>query len=149
MRDGPSLRLVLGSAAALSVLFGVLAYKRYAQSEAYISESRKVLEEKGASLDAEGCIDAVIDWHEGCEANDTNQAVCTHAVKIEMFHCLKGRDRSETCEDYSEMPDKGKWVYKACEDRDMRCLNKRECPCAEAYRALESFCRTDQKAVQM
>lgn len=148
-QSGPSLRWVLGGAAALSVLFGVLAYKRYAGSEAYVAEGRKLMEAKGADLDAEGCIDAAIEWHEGCEENGTNQAVCTHAVKLETYHCLRVRDRAEACESYAKMPDRGKWVYRTCEERGMRCINKKECACAEAYRALESFCRTGQEAVQM
>ncbi len=148
-QSGPKLSWVLGGAAVLSIVFGVLSYRRYAMSEAYVAEGREMMDEAGKRLDAEGCIDAAIDWHAGCEDNDTNQAVCNHAVKLEMYHCLKARDRSEACVDYAKMPDKGKWVYRTCDERGMRCINKKECACAEAYRALESFCRTDQEAVQM
>ena len=143
------MRWVLGSVAVLSVVFGVLSYKRYADSEAYVAQGRDLMDVEGKGLDAEGCLDAAVKWHAGCEPNGTNQAVCNQAVKLEMYHCLKAKDRTQACEDYAPMPDRGKWVLRACEDRGMRCVNKRECACAEAYRALESFCRTGQQAVQM
>ena len=136
--------------AALSILFGVLAYERYAGSEAWVAQGIQEIEAKGASLDVQGCIDAAIEWHEGCEEHDANQAVCNHAVKIEMFHCLQAADRKAECEaDWSNPPEKGSWVYPACEERGNRCINKRECACAEAYRAVDSFCKTDGKAVQL
>ncbi len=149
-RSGPSLGLVLGSVAVLSIVFGVLAYKRYADSEAWVQQGIKKMDAEGANLDVQGCIDAAIKWHAGCEENDANQAVCNHAVKIEMYHCLSATDRAAECEaDWSNPPEKGSWVYGACEERGNRCINKRECACAEAYRATDSFCKTGQKAVQL
>lgn len=148
--SGPSLRLVLGGAAALSILFGVLAYQRYAGSEKWVAEGIADMEAKGGQLDVEGCIDAAIEWHRGCEEHDANQAVCNHAVKIEMFHCLAAKDRMPECTaDWASPPENGSWVYDACSDRGDRCINKRECACAEAHRAVDSFCRTGGKKVQL
>ena len=45
--------------------------------------------------------------------------------------------------------EKGNWVYGRCDERGYTCLNKRECACAEAYRTIDSFCRTGQDAVQL
>lgn len=136
--------------AALSILFGVLAYERYAGSEKWVAEGIESMERVGKTADVQGCIDEAIEWHRGCEANDANQAVCNHAVKIEMFHCLQARDRKAECEaDWSNPPEKGSWVYQACEERGNRCINKRECACAEAHRAVDSFCRTGGEAVQL
>ena len=135
--------------AALSILFGVLAYQRYAGSELWVQQGIEHMKAEGLGLDIEGCIDEAIEWHKGCEVNDANQAVCNHAVKIEMYHCLKAKPRDEGCERFANPPNEGKWVWAACEERGNRCVNKRECACAEAFRAIDSFCRTGQKAVQL
>jgi hypothetical protein len=87
-----------------------------------------------------------------------------------MDHCLSARERDQTCEQYldpasgmhaatQDMRDRarnpavaggsGRWVYARCEERGMVCRNKRECACAETYRAIDSFCRTGQQAVQL
>lgn len=154
----------------VTVIVGVLAYYRYAGSEQYVVEGIRQMESVGPDLDVEGCIDEVVEWHTGCDRHETNAAVCLKGVDVLMAHCLSAADRSESCEQYldpeSEVrqatedmrsrarnPDKaaasGKWVYGRCEERGMRCVIKRECACAEAYRAVDSFCRTGQQAVQL
>lgn len=140
---------MLGSAACLSLVFGWLAYKRYADSEAYVSVGMEAMDALGPTVDSLGCVDAALEWHNGCEANDTNQAVCLHAVKIQMAHCLVGQDRAPACEEFTAKPEGGKWVQETCAERGQKCVNKRECGCAEAFRALQSFCFTGQKSVAM
>jgi hypothetical protein len=140
---------VFGGLAALSILFGVLAYERYAKSEQWVKTGIDQMDVVGKKLDAEGCIDAAMQWHHGCEENDANAAVCLQAVKIQMYHCLKAQDRSGDCEGIANPPDEGKWVYEACSERGNRCVNKRECVCAQTYRSFDSFCRTGQEAVQL
>jgi hypothetical protein len=154
----------------VSVLVGVLAYWRYASSERYVQEGIAEMQRVGAELDVEGCVDAVLDWHHECDQHQTNAAVCLQGAKVLMFHCLDARDRGDACELYldpdsaahqatedmrarARNPEKagesGKWVYARCEERGMPCINKRECACAETYRAIDSFCRTGQQAVQL
>lgn len=169
-QDGPSLKLVFGLCALISVVLGVFVYWRYAQSEAYVAQGIQAMEARGATLTPDECIDETIAWHDACDENDTNAAVCLQGVKLVMFHCLHARDRTESCELYldpesplhapteamkerARNPEKageqGNWVYGRCEERGLTCLNKRECACAEAYRAIDSFCRTGQDAVQL
>lgn len=169
-RDGPSLRLVLGGVVLLTILVGVLAYWRYANSERWVAEGVERMDELGAGLDSEGCIDATVEWHDSCDAEQTNAAVCLQGVKVVMFHCLAARDRGDVCQLYLDLdsevhaptedmrararnPERagasGNWVYGRCAERGMNCINKRECACAEAYRAIDSFCRTGQQAVQL
>ena len=168
--DGPSLRLVLGVVAVLTVLFGVLGYARYAGSERWVAEGITEMKIEGETLDVEGCIDATVEWYDACDEHDANAAVCLQGVGIVIFHCLAAQDRSQTCEQYldpdsqvheatedmrerarnpAKAGESGRWVYGRCEERGMRCVNKRECACAEAYRAVDSFCRTGQQAVQL
>jgi hypothetical protein len=169
-QDGPSLKLVFGVLAVVTVLLGVFVYWRYAKSEAYVAEGIRMMEARGAELDVDECVVETVAWHDACDQNDTNAAVCLQGVKLLMFHCLHAEDRTETCELYldpesvihqptedmrarARNPEKagesGNWVYARCEERDMTCINRRECACAEAYRAIDSFCRTGQDAVQL
>lgn len=168
--DGPSLRLVLGFAGAVTILTGVMGYARYAGSERWVSEGIQQMDARGSELDVEGCIDEVVGWYDACDQEDANAAVCLTGVDILMAHCLGAQDRAPTCELYlnpdsevrapteqmreqarnpKKAGESGRWVYARCEERGMRCLNKRECACAEAYRAVDSFCRTGQQAVQL
>ncbi|MFV8753060.1 hypothetical protein ACNOYE_21135 [Nannocystaceae bacterium ST9] len=168
--DGPSLKVVFGVLASLSVLLGVFSYWRYAQSEAYVAKGIETMQARGGELEVDECVGEVVAWHDACDQNDTNAAVCLQGVKVLMFHCLHAQDRTQTCELYldpesgvheategmrerARNPEKagesGNWVYARCEERAMTCTIKRECACAEAYRAIDSFCRTGQDAVQL
>lgn len=169
-QDGPSLKLVFGMLASISVLMGVFVYWRYAQSEAYVAQGMQSMDARGAELTVDECISETVAWHDACDQNNTNAAVCLQGLKLVMFHCLHAKDRSESCEVYldpesavhqptedmverARNPDRagesGNWVYGRCEERGMSCTIKRECACAEAYRTIDSFCRTGQDAVQL
>lgn len=168
--DGPSLKLVFGLVAIVIVVVGVLGYRRYANSERWVAEGVAKMEELGATLEPEGCIDEAVSWYDECDQQGANAAVCLQGVSILMFHCLDARDRQQTCELYLDPSspvrqptesmrerarkaetagESGRWVYGRCDERGMSCTNKRECACAEAYRAIDSFCRTGQQAVQL
>lgn len=145
--EGPSLRTVLIGLSLVAVAMGVFAYYRYITSEKAIMAGMAELEVKGATLDGEGCVDTVLAWHKTCDALSV---MCNDAVKIAMYHCLESRDRSEDCGKLKpDVVSKGQWVFGVCKDRGTECRRRKECPCADAYRALDSFCRTDQKAVQL
>jgi hypothetical protein len=165
-----SLVYVFTTLAIVSVAVGVLGYRRYANSERWVAEGIRHMDEVGVSLDDEQCIDEALSWYAACDEHDANAAVCLQGVGILMQHCLSGRERDQTCELYldpesaahaptEEMrqrarnPDKagesGQWVYARCEERGTVCRSKRECACAEAYRAIDSYCRTGQTAVQL
>lgn len=152
--SGPKLSWVLGAVATLTLLFGVLSYKRYAESERWVAEGISHVESVGNTLDDEGCIDEVIKWHDACEEEGANAAVCLQGVKLVMFHCLAAKPRTNACEPYlvpqrdpSGKVDPGDWVFMKCMERGSKCKQRRECACAESYRILESFCRNDGRGV--
>lgn len=146
--DGPSLWQVLGPVFLASLLLGVFVYWRYAASETYVKEGIAQMDAQGATLDADGCVDAALAWFEGCEAHNTNAAVCEQGLKLVSFHCLRAAPRDAACEAYQGSPN-GRWVYDTCESRGMRCVNKRECACATVFRTFESFCLNDEERVQL
>lgn len=144
---GPSLRAVMIGIFALGGLMTWQMHRAYVHGEKVVQASFPLLAEQGRSLDPEGCIDAVIAWHKQCDAT---AVMCNSGVKQAMFHCLKSQDRREGCAKLpaSESMD-GKWVFVTCKDRGSQCKRTKDCACADAYRAFDSFCRTDQKAVQL
>lgn len=145
----PGLRWVFIGIGVISLVTGVAAYRRYAGSERWVAEGIARMEARGPALTVEGCIDEVVAWHHDCDVQGANAAVCQQAVGITMFHCLRAADRAVECEPYAAPESSAAWVWAKCEERGMRCVNKRECACAEAYRAADSFCRTGGEAVQL
>ena len=155
-RSGSSLRLVLSLVATVTLVAGVFAYKTYAESERVVKAGLAQLEKAGAATDSEGCVDAVMSWHATCGQAGANAAVCFQGVKLGMFHCLKAQSRTAECEPYQEvqtdnrgLPDLGDWVQMRCYERKTPCKSPRECVCAQAYRSLQSFCKTGETAVQL
>ena len=143
---GPSLRLVLGGVTILAVVLGVLAYWRYTESERYFAETLVEMDRKGTQLDTEGCVSEVMKWHQRCEAN---KPLCDNGVPRVMTHCLAGRDRASYCETLDYSSAKAKWVIDKCLERGEVCRDKKQCACANAYRAIDSFCRHDQEGVSL
>ena len=144
---GPSLRTVLIGVMAVGLFMTFMMHRAYTQGERVVQAALPQLAEKGRTLDAEGCIDAVIAWHKTCPAT---AVMCNNGVKTAMYHCLKAQDRARDC---TKLPSgegmDGKWVFITCKERGTQCRRTKECPCADAYRSFDSFCRTDQKAVQL
>ena len=147
--ENTGLGWVLAGLAVTSILVGVGAYYRYAQSENYVAAGIKMMDERGKELDAEGCVDASLDWADKCDVNGTNAAVCLQGLKMTMFHCLAAKDRADACAEYVDGRPNGKWVYETCGMRGDYCQSKRECGCADAYRTLESFCLNEGERVQL
>lgn len=144
---GPSLRTVIIGIMVLGGLMAVQMHRAYVRGEQVVRAALPQLEAQGRTLDSEGCIDAVITWHKQCDAT---AVMCNKGVLQAMFHCLKAQDRSADCKKLpaSEELD-GKWVFVTCKERGTQCRRTKDCACADAYRAFDSFCRTDQKAVQL
>ena len=130
----------------MAVALGITAYWRYTVSENWFAASLPKLEEAGKSLDTEGCVDAVLEWHNTCDAN---KPLCDNGVPRALTHCLMADDRTETCEEHGDQPASAKWVFQTCADRGTPCKNRKKCPCADAYRAIDSFCRHGQKGVAL
>ncbi len=137
---------MFGIIGVLVICMGVTAYWRYTVSENFFAASLPMLAEKGTTVDTEGCVDAVLQWHDTCDAN---KPLCDNGVPMAMTHCLSGDDRAPTCADLRDESAKAQWVFKSCFDRGTPCKNRKKCPCADAYRALDSFCRHDQEGVAL
>ncbi|MGB1016254.1 MAG: hypothetical protein ACPG4T_19110 [Nannocystaceae bacterium] len=159
--QGPSLRAVVIAIVVLAVGLGVLANWRYTQSENQIRQALSTFDQSGGSMDVEQCIDAVITWHD--DTCDANLVLCDHAIPMAMVHCLEGQDRKQYCDgldrtgsfiddegnEVSHDVASGQWVYYSCLRRGSECKKRKKCPCADAYRAIDSFCRSEQRGVHL
>lgn len=137
---------MLSIMAVIVVAGGFTAYWRYAVSETWFKQSLTEMSAKGGELDSEGCVSAVLDWHAACEAN---KPLCDHGVPLAMTHCLLERDRTDVCDSLDMSSAKAQWVFKSCLDRGTPCRHRKKCACADAYRALDSFCRHGQEGVSL
>ncbi|MBX7079480.1 MAG: hypothetical protein K1X88_09865 [Nannocystaceae bacterium] len=144
--SGPSLRLVVSIVVVLALVLGVVAYWRYTVSERFFADSLPEIDRVAPTLDTEGCVDEVLGWHRRCEAN---KPLCDEGVVRVMTHCLMGRDRSDTCSGLDLSSSKATWVFERCTKRGTPCTNRKSCPCADAYRTVDSFCRHEQKGVAL
>ena len=144
--SGPSLRLVLGGLISLALVLGVVAYWRYTVSERHFAETIVEMNALGPTLDTDGCVGAVLDWHARCEAN---KPLCDDGVPRIMTHCLVGADRQAYCDGLDLSSAKAQWVYGKCQDRGTPCRDRKKCACADAYRTVDSFCRHGQKGVSL
>lgn len=137
---------MLGVVAVLVVVLGVLAYWRFTVSEKHFAGVLTEMDRTGPTVDTEGCVTAVLQWHATCDAN---RPLCDDGVPRVITHCLLGADRSETCNELDLGSAKAQWVYGRCESRGTPCRDRKKCPCADAYRTIDSFCRHGQKGVAL
>ncbi len=144
--QGPSLSLVLGAVVVVTIAMGCFAFWRYTESERWVQASLVEMEAKGKQRDVEGCIDAAIEWRQDCAANTT---LCNNAIPLATYHCLEQQDRSESCMVLDHDMSTGIWLMEHCRERGNECKVMKKCPCAAAYRALDSFCRSGQESVQV
>jgi hypothetical protein len=144
--SGPKLSWVLGTIAVAVVVLGTLAYWRYTESERYFAESLADIDARAPGLSTEECVGEILTWHRTCAANGP---LCDHGVPRVMTHCLAAADRTATCESLDLSTASAKWVFDKCEERGTPCTNRKKCACANAYRAIDSFCKHDQKGVSL
>lgn len=130
----------------LVLVLGALAYWRYKLSERHFAETLAAMDELGPRVDTEGCVTAVLAWHERCEA-DKN--LCDHGVPRVITHCLVGSDRTSTCDALDLSSAQAQWVFERCERRGTSCGDRKNCACASAYRAIDSFCRYGQEGISL
>ncbi len=145
-RSGPQLRWVLGGVAVIVVLLGAVGYRQLVRSRDHFAAVTTQMDAVGKTVDAEGCVTEVLKWHGECAAN---KPLCDNGVPMVMTHCLLGRDRTPTCESLDLSSAKAQWVFDRCEERGNGCSNRKNCACASAYRAIDSFCRHGQEGVAL
>lgn len=137
---------MLGGVAAIALVLGVVGYLQLVKSRDHFATATVAMDATGKTADTEGCVNAVLEWHAGCDAN---KPLCDNGVPMIMTHCLLGQDRADYCESLDLSSAKAQWVFDKCEERGNVCTNRKNCACASAYRAIDSFCRHGQEGVSL
>jgi hypothetical protein len=127
--------LILGVVFGVSAILGVMAFKRYRDSENYIQASLSKMKEQGKSLGVEQCVDEILAWHKRCKAM---AGLCQAAVSRLMGVCLRARDRRPYCVSLKQSTTDTRFGYKECKARGVKRHRKKAC--AGLYRTIDSHC---------
>ena len=149
---------VIGGILTLATILGVLAYYNYSHSSAELNAAFVEMGQKGATVDTEGCVPVVMEWHRTCDGMKT---LCDHAVPMAMTHCLSAPDAPEAraserkayCDAFSWPSSKAKWTYAKCKEigfsKDAGEKRDRVKACGNAFGTIENFCRHGGKGVRL
>lgn len=134
---GRSLRWLLTAIGVLSLGLGWFSYGRYRQAEVELRGALVTLRQRGTQLDAEGCVEAGLQWTRDCSAL---LDLCNASVSRVVNACLQATDRSADCRAFGRQLEDPRVVFRRCAKHGThgRRGNKN---CVEAYRMLAATCR--------
>lgn len=143
--------IVLSCVFTLSIILGGIAWSNYKGSERHIKAELEALETQGKTLDTDGCVGAVLDWHARCEAM---KSLCDHAIPLAVTHCLQSAPRDAFCSTLNaEQLSTGEWTYKMCADRGIsREKGKGRSSvraCGTAYGAVNNYCLNGERGIAL
>lgn len=127
--------LVVGIVLALSTVMAIVVAFRLRQSERHLTEVQREMTEAGAELDVVGCVDAVVEWFDDCEAMS---GLCDQSIMRMMGACLSGRDRAAYCADVGDTATTH-FGNDECRERELSRHDRKAC--ALSYRAIDAHCQ--------
>lgn len=104
--------------------------------------------ERGKTLSSEECVNGAIDWFKTCEAQGR---ICLDAVPRAVAKCLSAQDRSATCSTMGADMKSSQWAYDHCVEKGIDRKSERGLKesCTEAWRALDTYCKSGQEGVAL
>ena len=132
--------LLIGGVLAAMVAVSALIVRRFDVSERIVTAALVEMGERLLALDAEGCVDATLDWSLGCEAMRT---ICEASVQRVMHACLDARDRGTYCESVKEVRQDTHFGVEQCRARGVDRRGKKAC--ALAYGTIDGFCKQHEQ----
>lgn len=128
-------RLVIGLLLLLSAVVGVVAYWRFIVSDRYLRADLNRLSTRGKRLSVEGCVDATVTWASRCQAM---KSLCDATGPEMMTRCLAANDRTAYCARLGRTGADTHFGFKECKARHVN--RKTKSACADAYRAIATYC---------
>lgn len=119
----------------VGAIFGVLAYRNLVLSEKELTRDLAAMKRQGAALDVDGCVDAVIAWHDHCGAM---KSLCDQMVPRFMDACLVAGDRVAYCAALGERSRDTRFGFQECKARAGDRDDKKAC--AVIYRVIDGHC---------
>jgi len=129
------MRLLLTGIFTASILMGIVAFHRYAQSERYIRADIGAFLRRGAALTVPQCVGEVLSWTKRCQAM---LSLCDASVSRMMNACLHGQDRRGYCGSLKVSTADTSFGFRDCKARGVNGRQKKAC--AASYRMIASFC---------
>jgi hypothetical protein len=147
-RNGRTAWRIIGSLVFVGCALGVLAFAMFKDLQASVHDKQDQMEELGKTMTAEECVVDAIAWFNEC---DGTGPMCLQAVPMITYHCLHAKDRTEECEPMLLNPPAARWAFDRCKAQgiDKSSAKPLKKSCTSAYRALDSFCKTDQEGVNL
>lgn len=140
--------IVISIAMVIGAALGVLVYVRASEGSVVIAHDYHDMRAKGANLDADGCVQASLDWFNQCGAVGK---MCIDAVPRMVGECLAAKDRSEACKKNGNDLKPSQWAYTHCKELGIDKTSKKPVKesCTMAWRAFDSWCKSGQTGVAL
>ncbi len=126
---------VVGLLLFVSLVIGVLAYRRFVASDRFLAQQLREIGERGHALSAEQCVDEVLARRDRCEAM---KSMCNSTVPDMMDRCLGAKDRAAACQDWGAVVMSTRFGFDACAGR--RLSRDARAACATSYRVIATHC---------
>lgn len=140
---------VIGACCVIGAGLGAWTYFRAADGAEHVGEKMREMRQKGVALDGVACVNEALDWHD--HTCDAPGRMCIDAVPRVVGECLAARDRSELCQEIGNDEKPSQWAYNKCKARGIDRKSKKGVKesCTQAWRALDSWCKSGQKGVAL
>ncbi len=137
---------ILGGGAAVSLVLAMVFFSGYSSVLSYVKTTLEEPESPPAwdarALSPEECVDAALTWAEECQGI---KSMCDMYVDHVMALCLGSQDRSTYCAAVEDTTATTRFGHGECGLRGTR-RNVDAEACANAYRAIASYCATGAAA---
>lgn len=141
--------VVIGACCAIGAVLGATTYFRAASGAEHVGEKMVEMRKRGATIDAVTCINETLDWHD--KQCDAPGRMCIDAVPRVVGECLAAQDRSALCAEIGNDEKPSQWAYNKCKARGVDRKSKKGVKesCTQAWRALDSWCKSGQSGVAL
>lgn len=148
-RSGKWGYIVIGACVVIGGFLGASTYFRAADGAEGVGDKMRQMRERGAHIDGVACVTETLDWHDKeCTAPGR---MCIDAVPRVVGECLAAQDRSALCAEIGNDDKPSQWAYTRCKARGIDRKSKKGVKesCTQAWRALDSWCKSGQTGVAL
>jgi len=149
IRSGKWAWIVIGACMVIGAVLGATTYFRAAKGAEGVGDKMREMRERGAVMTGPECVADTLDWHD--KTCDAPGRMCIDAVPRVVGECLAGQDRSALCVEIGNTEKPSQWAYNKCKNRGIDRKSKKGIKesCTQAWRALDSWCKSGQKGVAL
>jgi len=141
--------MVIGGCMVVGAALGVFTLFESKRGAENVVTAMQKARKAGANVDAETCVALALDWHDrDCDAPGK---MCLDAVPKLVGECLAAKDRTASCVALGNDEKPSQWAYNRCKARGIDRASKKGIKesCTSAWRALDSYCKSNQKGVAL